>query len=131
VSAVRLELTRKTDLALRAFRALAASDGLVPGRALAESVGTTVPFIAQVMAPLVRAGLAASRPGPHGGYTLAGDPRTVSVLAVIEAVEGPVDPGKCVLVGGPCGAPPCSLHDAWLAARSALEDALRGAPALG
>jgi len=128
---MRLELTRKTDLALRAFRFLAASEGRASGRALAEAVGTTVPFIAQVMAPLVRAGLATSRPGPGGGYAPAGNPRAVSVLAVIEAVEGPVDPGKCVLVGGPCGAPPCSLHDAWLSARSALEDALRGAPALG
>jgi Rrf2 family protein len=127
---MRLELTRKTDLALRAFRVLAAADGLVPGRALAEAVGTTLPFVAQVMAPLVRAGLAASRPGPRGGYSLASDPRTVSVLAVVDAVEGPIDPAKCVLVGGPCGAPPCSVHQAWGAARSALEDALRLAPAL-
>jgi len=127
---MRLELTRKTDLALRAYRFLAASGGRVSGRDLADAVGTTVAFIAQVMAPLVRAGLATSRPGPGGGYAPAGDPRVVSVLAVIEAVEGPIDPGKCVLVGGPCGAPPCSLHDAWVAARSALENALRGSPAL-
>jgi len=127
---VRLELTRKTDLALRAFRVLAAADGLVPGRALAESVGTTVAFLAQVMAPLVRAGLVASKPGPRGGYAPAVDPRTVSVLWVIEAVEGPIPPDKCVLVGGPCGHPPCSLHEAWLTARSALEDALRRAAAL-
>ncbi len=127
---MRLELTRKTDLALRAFRFLAASEGRVSGRALAEAVGTTAPFIAQVMAPLVRAGLATSRPGPGGGYAPTGDPRAVSVLAVIEAVEGPVNPGRCVLVGGPCGPPPCSLHDAWLSARAALEKALREAPAL-
>ena len=67
----------------------------------------------------------------QGGYGLAADPRTVSVLDVIEAVEGPIDPEKCVLVGGPCGHPPCSLHDAWMVARAALEDALRNAPAMG
>lgn len=128
---MRLELTRKTDLALRAFRVLAAANGPVPGRALAQSVGTTPAFISQVMAPLVQAGLVRSRPGPGGGYAPGVDPRSVSVLAVIEAVEGPIDPEKCVLVGGPCGAPPCSLHDAWMAARSALEDALRNAPAVG
>lgn len=127
---MRLELTRKTDLALRALRVLARSDGRVAGRTLAEAVGTTTPFIAQVMTPLVRAGLVSSRPGPGGGYAAAADPRAVSVLAVIEAVEGPIEPEKCVLVGGPCGRPPCSLHDAWVAARAALEDALRRAPAV-
>jgi len=130
VAGVRLELTRKTDLALQAFRVLAASDGLVPRRSLADSLGTTTGFLAQVMTPLVRAGLVASRPGPRGGYRPAADPRAVSVLQVIEAVEGPIDPDKCVLVGGPCGTPVCSLHQAWMAARVALEDALRRAPAI-
>lgn len=127
---MRLELTRKTDLALRAFRVLAAADGPVAGRLLAESVGTTAAFIAQVMAPMVRSGLVSSRPGPGGGYSPAPDPRTVSVLSVIEAVEGPIDPEKCVLVGGPCGTPRCSLHDAWMIARAALEQALREARAV-
>lgn len=127
---MRLELTRKTDLALRAFRVLAAADGPVAGRVLAGSVGTTAAFIAQVMQPLVRSGLVASRPGPGGGYTPALDPRLVSVLAVIEAIEGPIDPQKCVLAGGPCGTPPCSLHDAWTIARAALEKALREARAV-
>lgn len=128
---MRLELTRKTDLALRAFRVLAAADGLVSGKALAAAVSTTNAFIAQVMSPLVRAGLVASKPGPGGGYAPSGDPRAVSVLQVVEAVEGPIPPDRCVLVGGPCGSPPCSLHDSWMTARAALEDALRRAPALG
>jgi len=128
---MRLELTRKTDLALRAFRTLAAAPARVPGRALAEAVGTTAPFIAQVVGPMVRAGLVTSRPGPAGGYALAPGVETASVLAVIEAVEGPVDPGRCVLAGGPCGTDVCSVHYAWQAARNALEAALRRAPALG
>jgi Rrf2 family protein len=128
---MRLELTRKTDLALRAFRALAAAPGRVPGRTLAAEVGTTAPFIAQVMGPLVRAGLVTSRPGPSGGYGLAPPAAVASVLQVIEAVEGPIDAGRCVLVGGPCGTDLCSVHHAWQQARSALEDSLRGSPALG
>lgn len=65
---MRLELTRQTNLALRAFRALAAAPDRLSGRVLAAAVGTTVPFIAQVMGPMVRAGLVTSRPGPSGGY---------------------------------------------------------------
>lgn len=128
---MRLELTRKTDLALRAFRALAATPHRLAGRALAETVGTTTPFIAQVMGPMVRAGLVTSRPGPAGGYGLAPGAEAASVLDVIQAVEGPIDPGRCVLAGGPCGAGICSVHQAWQEARGALEAALRRAPALG
>ncbi|MBN2113945.1 MAG: Rrf2 family transcriptional regulator [Acidimicrobiia bacterium] len=127
---MRLELTRKTDLALRALRALAASPGRLAGPVLAEAVGTTVPFIAQVMSPMVRAGLVTSRPGPNGGYTLASGAEEASVLQVIEAVEGPIDPHRCVLAGGPCGEDVCAVHDAWQVARAALEAALASARAL-
>jgi Rrf2 family iron-sulfur cluster assembly transcriptional regulator len=128
---MRLELTRKTDLALRALRALDGARGRLPGRELAATVGTTTQFIAQVMGPMVRASLVTSRPGPAGGYALAPAAGSASVLDVIEAVEGPVEPGRCVLAGGPCGTDICSLHFAWLEARAALETALRAAPALG
>ena len=128
---MRLELTRKTDLALRAFRALAAAPDRLSGRALAAAVGTTVPFIAQVMGPMVRAGLVTSRPGPSGGYALAPGAAAASVLTIIEAVEGAIAPNRCVLAGGPCGTDVCSVHDAWQVARAALEAALRRAPALG
>lgn len=128
---MRLELTRKTDLALRALRVMAAAPGRLPGRDLAAEVGTTSPFIAQVMGPMVRAGLVTSRPGPSGGYGLAPAAAAASVLDVIEAVEGPIDPHRCVLAGGPCGVAPCSVHDAWQGARSALEESLRRSPALG
>ena len=83
---MRLELTRKTDLALRAFRTLAAAPGRVPGRELAAAVGTTGPFIAQVVGPMVRAGLVSSRPGPSGGYALAPGAEGAPVLQVVEAV---------------------------------------------
>ena len=128
---MRLELTRKTDLALRALRVLDAAPTRLPGRDLAAAVGTTTQFIAQVMGPMVRAALVTSRPGPAGGYALAPAAGTASVLDVIEAVEGPVEPSRCVLAGGPCGTDICSLHFAWLGARTALEAALRAAPALG
>lgn len=128
---MRLELTRKTDLALRALRALDADPGRLTGRALAGAVGTTAPFMAHVMAPMVRAGLVSSRPGPNGGYTLGPAAREASVLQVIELVEGPMDPNRCVLAGGPCGVDLCSVHDAWQEARTALQAALARARALG
>jgi len=118
---VRLEVTRKSDLAVRSLRALGAANIRVKGPALAELVGTSAGFVAQAMTPLVRAGWVHSEPGPTGGYSLTADLDDVSVLAVIEAVEGPTDGGQCVLADRPCdetGA--CALHVPWQAARSEL-----------
>ena len=69
-----------------------------------------------------------SRPGPTGGYGLVTGPATIMIPDVVELVEGPIDNGKCVLVGGPCGAVLCSVHDAWLEGREALRQAFAHVP---
>lgn len=120
---VRLELTRKTDLAIRAMQALHDAQARIPGRQLASIIETTTPFIAQVVTPLIQAGWMDSRPGPTGGYGLVADPTKLTVLEVVETIEGPIANGKCVLVGGPCGEDVCSVHEAWGEARDALRHA--------
>jgi Rrf2 family iron-sulfur cluster assembly transcriptional regulator len=128
---MRLELTRKTDLALRALRVLAARGSLLKGIELAEALGTTAAFLSQVVAPLSRAGWVRSVPGPRGGYLATELAVDVSVLELIEAVEGPVETGRCVLRPQPCPADlPCALHDAWLPARDALVERLAATPVL-
>lgn len=128
---MRLELTRKTDLALRALRVLAASGSLRKGVPLADTLGTTAAFLSQVIAPLSRAGWVRSVPGPRGGYEATEHASDVSVLELIEAVEGPVENGRCVLRPQPCSAElPCALHDAWIPARDALVDRLAATPVL-
>ncbi len=126
---MRLEITRKTDLALRAVHVLAASDEPMKGKVLAETIGTTVPFIAQVMKPLVDQGWVESDRGPRGGYSVTADPGEISVLDLIEAIEGPTATGKCVLQGTDCVVTEqCALHDAWTTARSALLAELASIP---
>ena len=118
---MRLEVTRKSDLGVRALRSLAETGGRVKGPALADAVGSTSGFVSQVLTPLVRAGWVRSDPGPSGGYSLAVDLGSVSVLAVIEAIEGPTDSGRCVLADRPCNeAGTCALHVPWLRARAQL-----------
>jgi len=126
---MRLEITRKSDLAVRAIAALAKL-GRLKGAQLAEMLGTTPGFMAQVMAPLTRAGFVGSEPGPTGGYVLLVPAESLSVLDVIEAVEGPTVTGRCVLTGGRCPeeSETCALHDAWLPARAALLERLASTP---
>ncbi|MCP4307540.1 MAG: Rrf2 family transcriptional regulator [bacterium] len=120
---MRLELARKTDLAIRAMRALGAAGDRIPGHQLAEIIGATAPFVSQVVHPLVQRGWLDSKPGPSGGYGLAVDPQTITILDVIELIEGPIDNGVCVLVGGPCGEDRCSVHEAWTDGRTELRAA--------
>ncbi len=105
------------------MQALHAAETRLPGRKLAALIGTTTPFVAQVVTPLVQAGWLDSRPGPTGGYGLAADPTAITILEVVEVIEGPIANGKCVLAGGPCSEDICSVHDAWIEAREALRKA--------
>ena len=118
---MRLEITRRSDLATRALIELARL-----GRR------TTPGFLSQAMTPLAARGWVRSEPGPSGGYALTADLADVSVLDVIEAIEGPSDAGRCVLEDRPCGnAGPCALHQPWQRARTQLLDELSNSPLAG
>jgi Rrf2 family protein len=125
---VRLEITRKTHLAIMALGVLSDTGERIQGAPLANAIGTSPAFLAQVMTPLVRNGWVDSAPGRTGGYALAVDPDTISILELIEASEGPTDEG-CALRGRACSSvDTCAIHDAWTKARAALVDELSRKP---
>ncbi|MFQ5523214.1 MAG: RrF2 family transcriptional regulator [Acidimicrobiia bacterium] len=118
---MRLELTRKAELAIRAMRSLGDNEELVPGPELAQRLEVSIHYLPQIMHPLVKAGWVHSTPGKHGGYRRKASLASVSALQLIEAVEGATDTGRCVLKGGPCPDDEvCALHLAWSRARAAL-----------
>lgn len=124
---VRLEVTRQSDLAIRALVTLGAvedGDGPVSARNFAEHLDTSAGFMSQVMNPMVKAGWVTSVAGRTGGYRLAVPLSSLSVLDVIELVDGPVD-DRCIVVGVPCESHDhCPMHTAWSAARRILIDTL-------
>jgi Rrf2 family iron-sulfur cluster assembly transcriptional regulator len=125
---VRLEITRRTDLATRALLELAGG-GRLKAVELAGRLDASPGFLAQAMTPLVNRGWVRSDPGPSGGYSAVADPRTVSVLDVVEAVEGPTDTAKCVLQDRACTrGGPCALHVPWSKARAQLLAELGSTP---
>ncbi len=118
---MRLEVTRRTDLATRALLALAASGGKHKASELADLLDASPGFLSQAMTPLVNRGWVRSEPGRTGGYTASVSLDDLSVLDVVEAVEGPTDVSRCVLEDRSCaGGPRCALHDAWAQARTHL-----------
>lgn len=126
---MRLEITRKSDLATRAMIALARLGTKTKASLLAAAVGTTTGFLSQVMTPLVAKGWVRSDPGPTGGYTCTVDLAAISILDVIEAIEGATDTTHCVLIDRNCSeASPCALHGPWSKARRQLLSDLRDTP---
>lgn len=123
---MRLELTKKGDYAVRAMIALARQGGgLRSARSIAEEMDIPPRFVPQVMADLTRAALVQAVQGRSGGYELVAPPARTSLLAIVEAVEGPSRRETCVLRGGPCGSDGrCAVHDAFCAAEEGMIAAL-------
>lgn len=118
---MRLELAQRTDIALRALQALCLSEERMPGSELAEALNTTHQYLPQIMSPLVRRRWVSSSRGPRGGYRLEVELGSITVLDLIEVMEGPTDTNTCVLSGETCDASdPCAMHGAWSQARDAL-----------
>lgn len=129
---MRLEVTRRAELAVRALALLGADGGRMKAGRLAENLDTTTGFVAQVVNPLVKAGWVRSEPGPGGGYSMRPEAAAVSVLDVIETVDGPTDDGRCVVADRPCDSgTPCVIHTAWRHACAELRSALGRMPAAG
>jgi Rrf2 family protein len=120
---VRLELTKRGDYAVRAMLALARAPGgrLLSVRRIAEEMSIPVRFLPQVMGDLVAARLVEATTGRAGGYRLARDAGAISLLDVVDAVEGDSRRRTCVLRGGPCGVDGhCDVHDVFFAAQDAM-----------
>lgn len=123
---MKLDVTRKSDVAAKSLIALSSAGRKMKAEELAEIIGATKGFVPQVIAPLVAQGFVSSDPGPTGGYQLRVSLDKISVLDVVEAVEGPTDDGKCVLRDSHCDpADRCTLHNAWHDARQLLAYTLR------
>jgi len=83
------------------------------------------PFTRKTFQALVRGKFLRAATGPGGGYRLAKDARSISVLDVVEAVDGKDAFSGCVMGFSECGGKkPCSLHEKWKAIKEHLVDQL-------
>lgn len=120
---MQIALERRGDYSVRAVIDLARhfGEGRRKAREIATVMDIPVRYLPQLLAPLVRRGLLIATAGPEGGYALARNPASITVLEVIEAAEGPLESPRCVLRGGPCDwDETCPLHETWGRARDAL-----------
>jgi len=87
-----MKLTRASSYALHAVAYMAGqkTDLSTASHLIAEKKGIPERFLLKVLKPLVSAEILTSVKGPHGGYRLARPPQDISVLDVIESVDGPI-----------------------------------------
>jgi Rrf2 family protein len=79
----------------------------MPAAKLAEYHGVPEAYLAKHLQGLSRAGVVESVPGPRGGYRLARDPDDITVLDVVEAVDGDEPAFRCTEIRrrGPASLP--------------------------
>ena len=86
-----LSITTKSPYAVRALAELARSGaGPVPIGELAKRRDIPVQFLEQLFATLRRAGVLKSQRGVKGGYSFARDPSRITVLEIVELLDGPL-----------------------------------------
>ena len=123
-----LRVTKLTDYATVVLTVLAARPGdVLSAPDLAEHAGLEAPTVAKVLKPLAQAGLVEGFRGANGGYRLARDPAAISLVEIVEAMEGPLAMTECSQHDSQCGiAKQCGVRANWRLINDVVADALRG-----
>jgi FeS assembly SUF system regulator len=123
-----LRVTKLTDYATVVLTALAARPGVVLSAAeLADHAGLEMPTVAKLLKPLAQAGLVEGFRGSNGGYRLARDAACISLIEIVEAMEGPLGMTECSVHAGACGIEQsCGVRANWRRINDVVADALRG-----
>jgi len=123
-----MQITRQADYAIRAVRHL--SNLPLNERAATSKVAReqSIPpsFLAKIISQLSIAGLLHTSRGARGGVSLARDPKEISLLDVVEAIDGPILLNECVAESNLCVfESDCPLKPIWGDAQVELVSKLR------
>jgi Rrf2 family protein len=121
--------SRSAEYAIRALIPLAdlpASEFALV-KTLAEETGAPAHFLAKLLQDLARIGILKSTKGPHGGFRLHLPADEITILRVVEAIDGPGRFDRCPAGYAECNdRTACGMHDAWMGLRSRIMDYLGG-----
>ena len=96
-------------------------DGALPAAKLAEFHGVPAAYLGKHLQALARAGVLQTAKGPRGGYRLSRAPADITILDVVEAIDGDEPAFRCAEIRrrGPTAMParyyphPCGIHTAF------------------
>lgn len=122
-----MEISRRTDYGVRVIMDLATlpEEQRASTQEIAARQNIPTPFLAKIVSQLKLAGLVATYRGAGGGVKLACPPSEITLLQVIEALEGPVRLNRCVIQPDQCPQNShCPVHDIWSKAQRELSSLL-------
>lgn len=122
-----LRVTKLTDYATLVLNVLAAEPAAVlSASGLAERAGLEVATVSKLLKSLAQAGLVDGFRGATGGYRLARAPESISLVEIVEAMEGPLAMTECSVHGGACGIEhSCAVRGNWRRINDVVVAALR------
>ena len=91
-----MKINMETDYAFRIMRALARRGVVTDAASIAESAAVPQRFTIKILGKLVTSGLVVSKKGANGGYLLSRDPSEITLLDILEVIEGPIVISKCL-----------------------------------
>jgi len=122
-------ISKKGDYAIRGMVYLASQP---PGRVvlvseIARAMDIPPLFLAKIFQQFNKLGLVKSFRGSGGGFLLGRSPEEITLCEIVEAVEGPIMPNRCVLSDGACNREKrCTVHPVWKKVEKSIIDILRG-----
>jgi Rrf2 family protein len=122
-----MQITRQADYAVRAMVYLAqlGPEKRAATGQIAQEKCIPPSFLAKIVSQLSVAGLLQTSRGARGGVSLAKAPEAISLLDVVEAIDGPILLNDCVTESGSCKFDDsCPLKTIWCDAQKMLVDHL-------
>ena len=93
----------------------------VLAREVSESENIPGPFLGKVFQTLVKGDILTSAKGPGGGFSLARDPKDISLMNIRAIVDGVADLEECAVGLDECSDDqPCPLHESWKPVRARI-----------
>ena len=123
-----MQITRQADYAVRAMVYLAqlGQDRRAATSQIAQDKQIPPSFLAKIVSQLSVAGLLQTSRGAHGGVSLARSPEEITLLDVVEAIDGPILLNECVSENNGCVfGENCPMKPVWCDAQAELVNNLK------
>lgn len=119
-----VRISKLTDYGILVMSHLAGTpEAVVCANELAEELKLPVPTVSKILKSLTQNGLLSSQRGPTGGYMLKKAPDQITLMEIVEALEGPLVLTECNAKNSECAIESeCSLRNQWLSINQFIYD---------
>lgn len=123
-----IQVTKAGEYGLRAIAYLVnqGPDAKISIAEISQARQIPEPYLRKLLKPLIQKGIVVSIRGVAGGVRLARPLEEITLLEVVEALEGPISLNTCLIHGASCQyIGTCGMHPVWEEAQDAMFEVLR------